>query len=75
MPMKNRVKEFVDSRELTVYQFWKKTGISRTTAYALYNDAEQYPGKNVMDAICMTFNVQPGELLAWAPAEGESDHD
>jgi len=65
--MRNRIKELVDSRGLTVYQFWKATGISRTTAYDLYKDPSQYPGKNVMDAICDTYKVQPGELLVWIP--------
>ncbi len=67
--MKNCIKNFVDAKELTVYQSWKATGISRTTAYALYNDPDQYPGKNVMDAICKTYRIQPGELLTWTPEE------
>lgn len=67
--MKNRIKEFVDSRKITVYQFWKDTGISRTTAYALYNEPDQYPGKNVMEAICNAYKVQPGDLLTWVPKE------
>lgn len=71
MAMKNRIKEFVDGRKITVYQFWKDTGISRTTAYALYNEPDQYPNKNVMDAICTRYNVQPGELLYYVSTESE----
>ncbi len=63
--MRNRVKQFVDAQGITVYQFWKDTGISRTTAYALYNQPEQYPGRDVMDAICTRYRVQPSELLEW----------
>lgn len=68
--MRNRIKEFVDSQNITVYQFWKATGISRTTAYDLYNNPEQYPGKNVMEAICKRFpGTQPGSLIEYIPDE------
>ena len=69
MAMKNRIKEFVDAKGLSVYRFQKETGISRTTAYALYNDASQYPAKNVMAAICRAYRVQPGDLLVFIPDE------
>ncbi len=72
MTMKNKIKEFVDGRGISVYQFWKQTGISRTTAYDLYNDPGQYPGKNVMDAICKTYRVKPGDLLDWNPGEQDA---
>lgn len=65
--LKNRIKEFVDSRKLTIRQFWKDIGISRTTAYALYNNPDQYLAKNVMNAVCTTYRVQPGELMVWVP--------
>jgi len=65
MPVRNRIKEFVDGRGLTVYQFRQMTGIANKTAYDLYNDPGQYPGKNVMAKICSTYEIQPGELLEW----------
>lgn len=67
MPMKNKIKEFVDRQGISVYQFWQDTGISRTTAYALYNNPAQYPGRDVMDAICSKYRIQPGDLLEWVP--------
>ncbi|WP_442936137.1 helix-turn-helix domain-containing protein [Nostoc sp.] len=45
------------------YQFWQETGISRTTAYNLYNNSAQYLGRDVMDAICSRYNIQPDTLL------------
>jgi DNA-binding Xre family transcriptional regulator len=65
MAMRNRIKKLVDSKGISVYQFWQDTGISRNTAYALYNNPDQYPGRDVMDAICATYRVQPGDLLEW----------
>jgi DNA-binding Xre family transcriptional regulator len=68
MAMRNRIRQIVDGRGITPYEFWKRTGIgSQTTAYALYNNPEQYPGKNVMNAICETFRLQPGEVIEWVP--------
>ena len=61
--MRNKVKALVDSRDISVYEFWQRTGISRTTAYSLYNKPEQYPGRDVMDAICLTFSVQPNDVI------------
>lgn len=71
MAMKNRIKQLVDSKGISVYQFWQDTGISRNTAYALYNNPDQYPGRDVMDAICATYKVQPGELLEWVNSDDQ----
>ncbi len=65
MAMRNRIKPFVDGLGLTVYQFRQRTGIANKTAYDLYNNPDQYPAKNVMEKICSTFKVQPGDLLEW----------
>jgi DNA-binding Xre family transcriptional regulator len=73
--MRNRIKEFVDSRGMSVYQFWQETGISRTTAYSLYNNSAQYLGRDVMDAICSRYKIQPDALLEWIPSEEMSNGD
>ncbi|MEH1923256.1 helix-turn-helix domain-containing protein [Nostoc sp.] len=67
--MRNRIKEFVDSKGMSVYQFWQETGISRTTAYNLYNNSAQYLARDVMNAICTRYRVQPDILLKWIPDE------
>jgi DNA-binding Xre family transcriptional regulator len=71
MTMKNRIKPFVDGRGISVYQFRKDTGIANKTAYDLYNNPDQYLGRNVMDAICRVYNVQPGDLLEYVPEDEE----
>lgn len=71
--MRNRIKPFVDSLGLSVYQFRKDTGIANKTAYDLYNNPEQYPGKNVMEAICQVYNVQPGLLLEYISESSASE--
>jgi DNA-binding Xre family transcriptional regulator len=65
MPMKNRVKQFVDSRDLTVYRFIKDTGIAPGTGYKLYKNSKHMPSPTVLEAICDTYEVQPNEILEW----------
>lgn len=65
MPMRNKIKSFIESQGITVYEFRKRTGIANKTAYDLVNKPEQYPGRDVMNAICSAFKIQPGELLEW----------
>lgn len=64
----NRVKGFVDTRGLSVYRFWKETGISKTTAYNLYNDPGQPLSNQILDAICTRYKVQPNEIIMWVDA-------
>lgn len=65
MVMKNKLKAFLETRNLTVYQFRKLTGIANKTAYDLVNRPEQYPSREVMDKICAAFEVQPNEIIEW----------
>jgi DNA-binding Xre family transcriptional regulator len=65
MPVKNRIKKFLDDRGISRYQFRKDTGIAQRTAYDLYANPEQIPGPTVLEKICSTYRIQPGELLEW----------
>lgn len=65
--MRNKIKNFLDDREITRYQFRKDTGIAQRTAYDLYARPEQLPSSTVLDKICSTYKVQPGELIEWVP--------
>lgn len=67
--MKNRIREFLAERGLSVYRFQKDTGISPTTAYALSNTPNQLPSSTVLTKICDAYQVQPNEILMWVPPE------
>jgi len=67
MPVRNKIKPFLDQKGITPYQFRKETGIAQRTAYDLYNKPEQLPSSTVLEKICSTYKVQPGELLEWIP--------
>jgi DNA-binding Xre family transcriptional regulator len=59
----------IDGLGITPYQLMKRTKISPTTAYALYNDPTQLPSSTTLAKICDTFKIQPGEVLEWIPPE------
>ncbi len=68
--MRNKIKQFLDSRGITRYQFWKATGVAQRTAYDLYENPKQLPSSTVLTKICDTYEVQPGELLEWIKKDG-----
>ncbi|MDF0553151.1 helix-turn-helix transcriptional regulator [Kamptonema sp. UHCC 0994] len=65
MPMKNKIKQLVDGRGISVYQFIKETGIAPGTGYKLYNNPRHQPSPTVLGIICETYEVQPNEILEW----------
>lgn len=70
--MKNKIREFLETRGITPYRFGKDVEISQTTAYALVNNPDQLPSSTVLSKICDTYKVQPNEVLEWM--EGEHPH-
>ena len=69
--MRNKIKQFLDGREITRYRFMQDVGIAQGTAYSLYANPEQLPSSVVLTKICDTYKVQPGELLEWIPSDVE----
>ncbi len=65
MSVRNKIRKFVDSRGISVYRFRKETKIAQATAYELYNNPEHLPSPRVLEAICNSYEVQPGDLLEW----------
>ena len=67
--MKNKIKQFLDAKGITPYQFERDAKIAHRTAYDLYNNADQVPSSSVLSKICDTYRIQPGEILSWEPKE------
>lgn len=65
MTVKNKIKQFVDSKQISVYQFRKDTNIAQRTAYDLYNNPDQLPNATVLRKICDSYEIQPNEILEW----------
>jgi DNA-binding Xre family transcriptional regulator len=67
--MKNRVKQFLEERQITPYRFIKDTGIAPTTGYRLAKDPDHLPSITVLAAICDRYEVQPSEIVYWTGEE------
>lgn len=63
--MQNRIKKFIEDKGISRYKFWQDTKLGRDTAYRLCNDPSYIPTGSVLDKICTTYRVQPGEFLVW----------
>jgi DNA-binding Xre family transcriptional regulator len=63
--LQNKVKSFLEERNLTVYRFIQETGIAPATGYKLAQKSSYLPSIRVLEAICDKYRVQPGELLEW----------
>jgi DNA-binding Xre family transcriptional regulator len=69
MPVKNKIKDFLDTKGITAYKFKQDVDIAQRTAYDLYNNANQLPSSTVLSKICDTYRVQPNEVIMWIPPE------
>ena len=70
MPIRNRFKQLAAARgDNTNYKFWKRSGLSQSTAYRIYQDASAYPSESVLSTVCRSYNVQPGDCLEYIPDE------
>jgi DNA-binding Xre family transcriptional regulator len=65
MVLKNRVKEFTESRGITVYKFIQQTGIAMSTGYKLSRNPNHLPSITVLETICDRYEIQPNEIVYW----------
>jgi DNA-binding Xre family transcriptional regulator len=63
MVLKNRVKEFTESRGITIYKFIRQTGIAMSTGYKLSQNPDHLPSITVLQAICDRYEIQPNEIV------------
>lgn len=70
MALRNRVKEFLQERKLSAYQFIKDTGISATTGYELARNPSHLPAIASLDKICDTYEIQVSEIVVWEKSDG-----
>lgn len=71
--MENRLKPLLLDllgEQITAYKLSKQTGVSFHTAASALDDPTYFPSPKVAEAICRTFNIQPGHFLFYrAPGE------
>lgn len=63
----NELKRLIDAEGITAYQFWKKTGLNKITAYRLYNDSNYIPGRDVMEVIAKVYGWLPKHYIDYVP--------
>ncbi|TBR61308.1 DNA-binding protein [Westiellopsis prolifica IICB1] len=72
MPIQNRVKSFLEGKNLSAYQFIKDTGIAPATGYKLAKKSSYLPSIRVLEVICDTYKVQLSEILEWVEEKENS---
>lgn len=75
MPLRNRIKELIDSRGITRYQFCKETGLTQNTGYRLYKDPDYIPGSDALLKICKAYKIQPGAVIEYVPEEDDGNQE
>ncbi|MBD3886445.1 helix-turn-helix transcriptional regulator [Phormidium tenue FACHB-886] len=72
MTVRNTIKAFIEKRGITVYRFRKDVQVAQSTAYDLVSDSSRIPNADVLNRICETYRIQPGEILEWIPDTTDS---
>ncbi|MEA5498342.1 helix-turn-helix transcriptional regulator [Limnoraphis robusta Tam1] len=67
MPMINKLREMIESRQVTKYSIYKDGRISKQTVYNLVNNPSLIPDGKTLEVLCDFFQCQPNELLEWIP--------
>jgi DNA-binding Xre family transcriptional regulator len=63
----NTLREILDRRQITSFKLSKLSDLSPTTTRKIYYDQYYIPSPDVLERICLSLNVQPGEILKISP--------
>ncbi len=63
----NCLAEVLDDRQISSFHLSRVAGISPTTARKIASDEHYIPSPDVLERICLSLGVQPGELLCLSP--------
>ena len=74
----NTLQQICDSRGISSFKLSKETNLSPTTTRKIYSDQHYIPSPDVIETLCLSLKVQPGELLqisdtivnSWQAASG-----
>lgn len=68
----NTLKSVLDQRGLSSFKLSKLSQLSPTTTRKIYMDDKYIPSPDVLERICLSLEVQPGDLLQIMPTMGAS---
>lgn len=63
----NTLKTVLDQRGLSSFKLSKLSQLSPTTTRKIYNNDRYIPSPDVLERICLSLDVQPGDLLKILP--------
>lgn len=63
----NRLSRLLGERRMSVAELQRQTGLSYVTLHNLYADKSRRVDFHTLDSICCALDVQPGDLLEYAP--------
>jgi DNA-binding Xre family transcriptional regulator len=63
----NTLKDLLDYKKITSFKLSKISDLSPTTTRKIYSDKHYIPSPDVLERICLSLNVQPGEILQISP--------
>lgn len=67
MPVRVRLDELLDQRELTLTQLSERIGITLANLSILKTNKARAIRFSTLEAICRELACQPGDLLSWQP--------
>ena len=71
MPVRWKLKQYLESYNITVYRFWKASGIAKGTAYRLANGDTRNLSADTLDATIRALRdltgevVEPNDIIEW----------
>ena len=66
----NMLPELMRIRGLSIRELSRRTGVTYTTIRAVYHGERRSIKLDVLDAICQSLGVQPGEIFKFVPPGG-----
>lgn len=63
----NTLKDVLDARGVSSFKLSQKSDISPTTTRKVYSDPTYIPSPDVLEKICITLDIQPGDILRISP--------
>jgi len=59
----NNLKQLLDSRGVSSFKLSKLSNLSPTTTRKIYADQSYIPSPDVLERICLSLEIQPGDIL------------
>ena len=64
MPVRWKVKEYLQARDITPYRFWIESGLAKGTAYRLVNGNTHNLNTDTLDATIKALRTLTGESVS-----------